>query len=1040
MNRPLRRIPVWLVLSAIALLCAPTAGEGSGAAGTVGFPLTVDNNTLIDVNNIAMYVTNSGGFARNLEAAGGPSGLYFPRGTDKTAVYAAGLWFGCTVAGEVRVTVAEYDLEYQPGTILRDSQNRPVPASPGDPRFYVYKLVKGDTLSADYIGWRDEASQDGAPVDQYGRPITIGDQTLWAVYNDMNASNHTNNAGATQPLGIEVQQTTFAFDRPAPLGNMVFVKFKIFNKGDQTLQDCFVSLWSDPDLGDAADDLVGCDIERSLGFCYNATSEDGIYGNAPPAVGYDFFQGPIVPSPGDTAFVSGQLIPGYKNLGMTSFNKYINGTDPRSASQSYNYMKGLKANGDPLHEFDDPNQPITTYFVPGDPVTETGWLDTNEADRRLMLSSGPFTMAPGDSQEVVVAVMVAQGSDNLSSLTLLKQYDTQAQAVYALNFNIPPAPPRPTLWVRGYDSAIDLIWSTDAIGDVQISEELGEEYHFQGYNLYQGESIAGPWHKINTWDEPDSVALIYSDEVNVDVGGIERRVVQSGTNSGLSQHIRLTRDMINGGPIQNYSDYFYAITAYSYDVNHVEPFFVGPNQVGWLTPSLENSPQGITATPKSEATVLEVQADHPEGISDGVVDVAYVDQSQILEHDYEITFRENPDPETAGSIPFVWDLTDLTAAEVLLEGQTAQTEDYDDPVVNGFIPNVIGPAVGVKLPPYDFTEEDSNWFAQIPPSPDWVMAPDSLRWLSPIDFGCSGFGGGIGTGYGEEFWGAEIGGPLGPADYSNRKVQVYITSDQTKWTKCVVFQRPGYLAAPTLGDFPGYAVDIGGAEPRQLNISFIEMTDLPDRPANNFWDPSGDASTNGGREYLFIMDSTYDGDPSDEYGDDPLPGVRPGRGADVLIAAAFLLRATHTFLETDAMINIQTFAINTTEDRFTFGTYPAGTHVGTVVDNAMSGIRAVPNPYLNQSGFELNQFNRVIRFVNLPNVKTTIRLFTLNGDLIRTIVKDDPAASILPWDLQNDEGIPVASGIYIYHVDAVGIGTRVGKVAVFIEKERLNTF
>jgi hypothetical protein len=46
----------------------------------------------------------------------------------------------------------------------------------------------------------------------------------------------------------------------------------------------------------------------------------------------------------------------------------------------------------------------------------------------------------------------------------------------------------------------------------------------------------------------------------------------------------------------------------------------------------------------------------------------------------------------------------------------------------------------------------------------------------------------------------------------------------------------------------------------------------------------------------------------------------------------------------------------------------------------------------------------------------------------------------LAWDLENEQSIPVASGIYIYHVDAKGIGTEVGKMVVFIEKERLNRF
>ncbi|MBD3161374.1 MAG: hypothetical protein GF346_04140, partial [Candidatus Eisenbacteria bacterium] len=513
MNRPMRWIPAWLVLGGLIAVCGSAAGVSTGHLGPFGVPQVIDNDTLIDVNNIAMYVTNRGGFSRDLESPGGPSGLFFPRGTDKTAVYAAGLWFGATVNGETRVTIAEYDLEFTPGIIYEDGSWD----NPADPRLRVYKVTKGDTESDDYVNW---PVSDGAPVDGNGDPLITGDQMLWAVFNDADPTVHSNSAGNTDPLMIEVRQSTFAFDRPAPLGNMVFVRLDITDRGTDTLEDCFVSLWSDPDLGGATDDLVGCDTLRSLGFCYNANNEDEIYGSAPPAVGYDFFQGPIVPSVGDTAYVSGEMVLDYRNLPMTSFNKYINGTDPDSPIASYNYMRGLDRDGSVL--IDPVTGQETTFFHPGDPVEETGWLDTNPADRRLMLSSGPFTMEPGDEQQVVVAIILAQGSDRQASVELLKVYDDQAQAVFDANFDLPSAPPRPTLWAQEQDGAIELIWSTDALGDVQVSEVLDEEYHHQGYNLYQGESIAGPWKKIATYDIPDSIALIYGNVFDVDAGGTQQ--------------------------------------------------------------------------------------------------------------------------------------------------------------------------------------------------------------------------------------------------------------------------------------------------------------------------------------------------------------------------------------------------------------------------------------------------------------------------------------------------------------------------------------
>jgi hypothetical protein len=101
-------------------------------------------------------------------------------------------------------------------------------------------------------------------------------------------------------------------------------------------------------------------------------------------------------------------------------------------------------------------------------------------------------------------------------------------------------------------------------------------------------------------------------------------------------------------------------------------------------------------------------------------------------------------------------------------------------------------------------------------------------------------------------------------------------------------------------------------------------------------------------------------------------------------------------------------------------------------------VRAVPNPYFAHSQYELNRFNRVLKFTHLP-ARCTIRLFDLAGDLVRTIEKNDNTSQAT-WDLNTDHGLPIGSGVYIFHIDAPGVGTTTGKVAVFMEKERLNNF
>ncbi|MCP4710446.1 MAG: hypothetical protein GY869_17625, partial [Planctomycetes bacterium] len=95
-----------------------------------------------------------------------------------------------------------------------------------------------------------------------------------------------------------------------------------------------------------------------------------------------------------------------------------------------------------------------------------------------------------------------------------------------------------------------------------------------------------------------------------------------------------------------------------------------------------------------------------------------------------------------------------------------------------------------------------------------------------------------------------------------------------------------------------------------------------------------------------------------------------------------------------------------------------------VKDN-ISNIRVVPNPYVVSSLYEL-EFGelrqepiREIQFINLPP-ECTIRIFSLAGDQIKTIRHYDLTGT-LSWDLRTDGGREIATGIYLYSVQAAGV-------------------
>lgn len=101
---------------------------------------------------------------------------------------------------------------------------------------------------------------------------------------------------------------------------------------------------------------------------------------------------------------------------------------------------------------------------------------------------------------------------------------------------------------------------------------------------------------------------------------------------------------------------------------------------------------------------------------------------------------------------------------------------------------------------------------------------------------------------------------------------------------------------------------------------------------------------------------------------------------------------------------------------------------------SLDNIYVVPNPYVAYSLSENPGRNpdqrgdRDLQFRNLPP-KCTIKIFTVVGELVQTIEKDD-MSSIAHWDLLSNEAQRVAYGVYIYHVEAPGVGEKIGRFAV----------
>jgi hypothetical protein len=123
------------------------------------------------------------------------------------------------------------------------------------------------------------------------------------------------------------------------------------------------------------------------------------------------------------------------------------------------------------------------------------------------------------------------------------------------------------------------------------------------------------------------------------------------------------------------------------------------------------------------------------------------------------------------------------------------------------------------------------------------------------------------------------------------------------------------------------------------------------------------------------------------------------------------------------------------DDYFEFSTKGA-TVDNDLAKNDLKKIAVVPNPYVSAASWEVRnnvangRGTRRLDFIHLPS-SCTVRIYTVTGALIKTLEKTTGATDgTLSWNLITEDGTDVAYGLYIYHVDAPGVGEYIGKFAI----------
>lgn len=311
-------------------------------------------------------------------------------------------------------------------------------------------------------------------------PFIKGDQSIFFVYNDQ--LEHTESEGA--PLGVEIHCMAWAIDEvksSQAYGSTIFMSYKIFNKSDQTYHDTYIGTFADFDIGNSANDLVGCHVENGNYFGYNGTETDpdmpnGVdttfgYGSNIPTQSICILGGPFLDADGiDNPSGScnesingagfGDGIIDNEMHGMSHFIYFYNADnqyspDPQYAAEYYNYMKGIWQDGSAMvyggngHVSNGGNADYPARFMyPGDSdVCHWGtngldhgmgeWTEitagNNPTDTRGTSSIGPFTFEPGSVHYLDIALVTAPGDAGKSSKDLVQDYIAQIKQDYLVN-------------------------------------------------------------------------------------------------------------------------------------------------------------------------------------------------------------------------------------------------------------------------------------------------------------------------------------------------------------------------------------------------------------------------------------------------------------------------------------------------------------------------------------------------------------------------------------------------------------------------------
>ncbi len=596
----------------------------------------------------------------------------------------------------------------------------------------------------------------------------------------------------------------------------------------------------------------------------------------------------------------------------------------------------------------------------------------NKPDIQFWFSSGPFSIAPGDTIPIHIGIVGGRPNPgalddegfptNPPDVRFKSVFDalSQSNILYKNNFIglRPPAVPKlsakgtlvkdkdgiPTIY--GESGKVTLYWDNTAEESYEI---LAKEKDFQGYRIYRTQAT------INGQGEPEWGTPITGYDGKTIIGyeplaqydlvdeweGTDpfNPFFDLGKNTGL-MHKFVDNNVING------VRYRYTITAYDHPMEYINGVLANQE-------SLEST-RGDD--PRLIQTVDVIPGVQPEGYVEGKLDsiahtsgnatgslaVEVLNDIEVTGHTYRVQFKDSSDALSL-------DILDVDLNEYIVE-------NYKD-IPNEETANILEPSprfdgIGLRIENHANLEQNKQGWTT-------VVGDTSSYEFSELTFALDNSG--------------------VPFDY------VVVFGDSSK--------KFSTLATSTKVPFQVFNVSEDPNMQNPLEL-FVKNPSLP-------W-ASG--------EFIYLLE----------------PDVRH--------------RTWQFTLSWDA-----TSTPPSAGDQYSYSTkkpfkyndtYEISTESLVVKseEGDLAKIKVVPNPYMvynlaEQASDRADQFSHELRFTHLPE-ECTIKIYTLRGDLVRTLHHQSVTIGEERWDLLTEENMEVSYGVYVYTVETPDGKHHVGKLAI----------